>query len=179
MARITNGDRILLFFRPYKNRFIDDGAKLRFQTEHSISKEKEKDTKWTKDGVQTTVRDGETAVDIKSLKYEEDEAIKNVFDELEEVFDDNELLETWEVNLDKVNADGDYIIKYFQGFLESFEYTAGDSGVEATMKYAANGKGVIGTDKLSEAQLAAIDEEAYEYHSIQKLTEPTPTEPQG
>ena len=40
MARITMGDRLLLFFREYNLRETENGSKLRFQTEHSISKEK-------------------------------------------------------------------------------------------------------------------------------------------
>ena len=69
MARITMGDRLLLFFREYNLRETENGSKLRFQTEHSISKEKESDAIWTKDGTQNTIRDGENTISISSLKY--------------------------------------------------------------------------------------------------------------
>ena len=171
MARTTSGDRLLLFFRDYEKRNTDDGAKLRFQTEHTLSKEKEKISTWTKDGLQNKMKDGETAIDIKSIKYEEDGDILNVFDQLEELFDNNKLVEVWEVNLDKYEAKKENPIRYFQGYLESFEYSAADEAVDATMKYVANGKGVKGTDELTEAQLAAIEAEAYEYTSIKALGE--------
>lgn len=169
MARITSGDRLLLFFRDFEKQQTDDGAKLRFQTEHSVSKEKESDSVWTKDGTQATIRDGENTISISSLKYEEDGDILNVFDQLEELFDNNKLVEVWQVNLDSATADGNYTANYYQGYFTSFEITAGDSAVEASIEYAINGRGVKGTDKLTPEQIAAIEAEAYEYTSIKAL----------
>ena len=169
MARITRGDRLLLFFRDYDKQQTDDGAKLRFQTEHSISKDKESDSVWTKDGSQVTVRDGENTLSISSLKYEEDGDILNVFDQLEELFDDNKLVEVWQVNLDSKTEAGAYKTTYYQGHFTSFEITAGDSAVEASIEYAINGRGVKGTDNLTPSQIAAIEAEAYEYTSIKAL----------
>lgn len=169
MARIVRGDRLLLFFRDYDKQQTDDGAKLRFQTEHSVSKEKETDSIWTKDGSQVTVRDGENTLSISSLKYEEDGDILNVFGQLEELFDDNKLVEVWQVNLDSKTEDGTYKITYYQGHFTSFEITAGDSAVEASIEYAVNGRGVKGTDTLTPEQIEAVEAEAYEYTSIKAL----------
>ena len=161
MARILMGKRVLLFFRDFEKQQTDDGAKLRFQTEHSISKDKEIESIPTKDGIQTAINDGENTISISSLKYEEDADILNVFDQLEELFDNNKLVEVWQVNLDSATTDGTYTVDYYQGYFTSFEITAGDSAVEASIEYAINGRGVKGTDKLTPEQIAAIEAEAY------------------
>lgn len=170
MARITMGDRLLLFFREYNLRETENGSKLRFQTEHSISKEKESDAIWTKDGTQNTIRDGENTISISSLKYEEDDDILSVLDKLEKMFEDNKLVEIWQVNLDSATTpEGTYSAHYFQGYFTSLEITAADSAVEVSLEYAINGRGAKGTDLLTPEQIGAINAEQYEYQSIKAL----------
>lgn len=172
MARITMGERLILFFREYNLRETEDGAKLRFQTEHSISKGKETDAIWTKDGTQNTIRDGENTVSISSLAYRDDDKTLGVLGDLEDMFDNNKLVEVWQVDLDsETTPSGTYEAHYFQGYFTSFEKSAGDSAVEVSIEYAINGRGVKGSDLLTAEQIGAIDAVQYEYQSIKALGE--------
>lgn len=170
MARITMGERLILFFREYNLRETEDGAKLRFQTEHSIAKGKESDAIWTKDGTQNTIRDGENTVSITSLAYRDDDKTLGVLGDLEDMFDNNKLVEVWQVDLDSAaTPSGTYEAHYFQGYFTSFEKSAGDSAVEVSIEYAINGRGVKGSDLLTAEQIGAIDAVQYEYQSIKAL----------
>ena len=55
MAELIMGENLVLFFREYAKRNSEDGAKLRFQTEHSLSFEKESEGTKTKDGVMNSI----------------------------------------------------------------------------------------------------------------------------
>ncbi len=50
MASVISGKDMLLFFRKRADHATVDASKLRFQTEHSISMEKESESTQTKDG---------------------------------------------------------------------------------------------------------------------------------
>ena len=49
MAELIMGKNLILFFREYAKRTTEDGSKLRFQTEHSMSFEKETEATSTKE----------------------------------------------------------------------------------------------------------------------------------
>ena len=51
MAELIMGKNLILFFREYAKRTTEDGSKLRFQTEHSMSFSKETEATSTKDGI--------------------------------------------------------------------------------------------------------------------------------
>lgn len=168
MSKLTMGERLLLFFREHNQKDTEDGSKLKFQTEHSISKEKETESIWTKDGVRNTISDGSNTASISAYAYRDDDGTLGVLGELEELFDDNKLVEIWEVDLDSEDS-GTYNATYFQGYFTSFERTAGDSAVEVSIEYAIDGKGVKGSDLLTEEQIGAINALQYEYQSIKAL----------
>lgn len=168
MSKLTMGEHLLLFFRDHNKQETEDGSKLKFQTEHSISKEKETESIWTKDGMRNTVSDGSNTVSISAYAYRDDDGTLGVLGDLEELFDSNKRVEIWEVDLDSEDA-GKYNATYFQGYFTSFERTAGDSAVEVSIEYAIDGKGVKGTDLLTEEQLGAINSLQYEYQSIKAL----------
>ena len=168
MAQAIQGKDLVLFFRALKNKATDDGAKLKFQTEHEIAKEKESSTTATKDGVIVSVSDGESTASITSIAYREDDATTEVWKELESYFKANEIVEIWEVDLGSktgVLGSETYEVEYFQGYFTSFSKTAPtDDMVELSMEYLINGSGVSGTDTLTTAQQVAISQ--YEYAEL-------------
>ena len=169
MAQLISGRNLILFFREYAERANEDGAKLRFQTEHSISFEKESEATLTKDGVINTIADGENTVDTTSLAYVDDEGTIETWKTLRNMFRRNALVELWEVDITNATADNlEVDPTYYQGYLTSFEISApADGQVELSYSFAINGNGVEGTDTLTAEQLEAVQSTLYEYKTIQ------------
>lgn len=170
MAQAIDGKDYLLFFRAWKNRATDAGAKLAFQTEHSIDMSKETETTSTKDGNINTIADGDNTISITSIAYREDTGTATVWEKLKEHYKANELVEVWEVDRNSLTTDGKYKADYYQGFLSSFTKSApSDAQSELEMEYAINGNGVSGEVTLSDAQQAVAQ---YVFHDL----EPVPAE---
>lgn len=169
MAQLISGRNLILFFREYAERATEDGAKLRFQTEHSISFEKESEATLTKDGVINTIADGENTADITSLAYVDDEGTIETWKTLRNMFRRNALVELWEVDITNATADNlEVDPTYYQGYFTSFEISApADGQVELSYSFAINGNGVEGTDTLTSEQLEAVQSTLYEYKTIQ------------
>ena len=169
MAQLISGRNLILFFREYAERANEDGAKLRFQTEHSISFEKESEATLTKDGVINTIADGENTADITPLAYVDDEGTIETWKTLRNMFRRNALVELWEVDITNATADNlEVDPTYYQGYFTSFEISApADGQVELSYSFAINGNGVEGTDTLTAEQLEAVQSTLYEYKTIQ------------
>lgn len=166
MAELISGKDLVLFFRRRADSETEDGAKLKFQTEHSLSFGKENESVVTKDGTMNTISDGENTADITSLAYVEDTGTVNVWKELRTWFKANDLVEIWQVDLASVLTN-EYDVEYFQGYITTFDISApADGNVELSMSYAINGNGAEGKDTLTPEQLATIESAAYEYQSI-------------
>lgn len=171
MAELLMGKNLILFFREHSKRQTEDGAKLRFQTEHTITKEKETEAIITKDGVINTIGDGENTAEVTSLAYIDDEETITTWRQLEDMFDRNVLVEMWEIDITDPEAK-EFDAKYYQGYFTSFEISApADGQTELTYEFAINGNGVEGTDTLNEEQLAAVKKTMYEYTQIARLGE--------
>ena len=168
MAELISGRNLVLFFREYANRATEDGSKLRFQTEHSMSFEKETEATRTKDGVINTISDGENTADSTSLAYVDDEGTIETWKTLRDMFKRNALVELWEVDITGADAESlDVEPTYYQGYFTSFELSApADGQVELSYSFAINGNGVEGTDTLTAEQLLAVQSTLYEYQSI-------------
>lgn len=170
MAELLMGKNLVLFFREEAKKATEDGAKLRFQTEHSISKEKETESIPTKDGVINTIGDGENTAEVTSLAYIDDKETITTWRTLEDMFDRNALVEMWEVDITNPEAET-FDAVYYQGYFTSFELSApADGQVELNYSFAINGKGVKGKDTLTEAQLASVKAAMYEYTKIQAVS---------
>lgn len=167
-VKVLSGRNVILFFRALEKKATQDASKLRFQTEHAISKEKEVESTVTKDGIYNTISPGSNTADISSLAYEDDSATIEVWRELEQMFDEEQIVEMWQVDITNVNADNLNVDPdYFQGVFTSFEMTSPAEGeIELNYSYAINGDGVRGTDTLSPEQLAAVEASIYEYESM-------------
>ena len=158
---------MLLFFRKRADHATADASKLRFQTEHSISMEKESESTQTKDGIYVTVSDGENSADISSLAYREDDETIEVWKELKGYFQDNEEMEMWQVDINSGLNGTDLDADYYRGFFTAFELSAAaDGNVELSYTFAINGNGAEGTDSLTPEQLAEVRNAQYDYETL-------------
>ena len=167
-VEVLNGRNVLLFFRERAKHETEDADKLRFQTEHSISKEKETNTTITKDGPISSINDGESTADITSLAYRDDEAPVTTWEALEDMFDRNALVEMWQVDITGATSDNlEVEPTYYQGYFSSFELSApADGEVELSYSFVINGNGVKGMDQLTAGQLAEVESTIYEYETM-------------
>ena len=173
MVEVLNGKNVILFFREFAKRENESAAKLRFQTEHSISKSKENESTTTKDGVINSISDGENTADITSLAYSDDTQTLTTWQRLEEMFDKNALVEMWQVDISGVTSDNLQVKPtYFQGYFTDFELSApADGQVELSYTCAINGNGVSGDDVLTSEQLNSVQATVYEYQKMAKTSE--------
>lgn len=167
-VNVLSGRNVLLFFRERAKHATEDASRLRFQTEHSISKEKETNTTITKDGPISSISDGESTADISSLAFVDDTVTMTTWEELEDMFDRNALVEMWQVDITKATTTNpDVKPTYFQGYFSSFELSApADGEVELSYSFVINGNGVKGDDQLTAGQLASIESAIYEYETM-------------
>ena len=172
MATVISGKDMLLFFRKRADHATVDASKLRFQTEHSISMEKESESTQTKDGNVVTVSDGENSADISSLAYREDGETIEVWKELKGYFQDNELMEMWQVDINSGLNGTDLDADYYQGYFTAFELSsAADGNVELSYTFAINGNGATGTDSLTPEQLSEVRNAQYDYETLKATGE--------
>ncbi|MBG9981748.1 phage major tail protein, TP901-1 family [Aerococcaceae bacterium DSM 111020] len=167
---LIQGKNMLLFARLYKDRTVMPASKIRFQTEHSISMEKESESTITKDGTMVSISDGENEIDMTSLAYNDDEETLFGWRYLrDEGFKNNELVEIWQVDLDSLNDEGMVTADYFQGYFSAFELSApADGSVELNYTYAINGNGAQGQDTVD---MEAIKQTAYDYQRMAVATD--------
>lgn len=172
-VEVLSGRNVIVFFREYAKKATEDASKLRFQTEYSISMEKETESTVTKDGNINTINDGENEAEITSLAYREDGETIETWKKLQDMFNRNALVEMWQVDVTYVTKEKlDVTPDYFQGYFSSFELSApADDKVELNYTYAINGNGVTGEDKLSEEQLAMIEAAIYGYEKMAATTD--------
>lgn len=173
MAELIIGENLILFFREYAKRATEDASKLRFQTEHSMSFDKQTEGTKTKDGVINSISDGENSADITSLAYVEDTDTIEVWRQLRDMFNRNALVELWEVDFTGVTPENlDVKPMYYQGYFTSFNISApADGKVELSYSFAINGNGVEGVDTLTPEQLSAVKSALYEYKTLAKESE--------
>lgn len=165
--KTIHGMDLVLFFRKLAEKETADGARLRFQTEHSISESKETESNPTKDGQVVNVTDGEGSIDFTSYAYIEDGATIAMWETLYEWFQAEEMTEIWEVNTKDITPEGSYKPTYYVGYFTDYEKSAPADGiVELNFTFTLEGSGVKGEDTLTEAQLATLGSKAREYESI-------------
>lgn len=151
--KALQGSDYILFFRKWANRTTESGARLYFQTEHSIEKTKDNETTTTKDGTINTPGAVEGTVPITSVAYANDDDTIELWEQLEEWFDNGERIEVWEVNKAKTNTEGQYRARYLQGTLTDFTQSAPSDGVsELEMTFAIDQGGTKGYLELTAEQ---------------------------
>lgn len=173
---LIKGKNLLVFFRERSKHATEDGAKLRFQTEHSVAMSMENEAIITKDGVINNISEGENTADITSLAYVDDDATMTTWETLFDCYKRGVLMEMWEVDVTKVTPENLNIKPYYyQGYFTEFEKSApADGQVELSYSFAINGVGVKGDDVLSLAQVDAVKNALYEYEKILATEETEP-----
>ena len=122
MAEMQQGkDKILLFRKLSEQN--EEAAKLVFQTDHTFSYSRSLDRIVTKDGAVVKVGELESEVSIEAIQAKGDPVGKMLRDSVKK----GEKLELWEVTVDEdlKDEDGKYPAVYAQGYLDSWENTAG------------------------------------------------------
>lgn len=183
MPQAINGKDLLAFFRRFADRATVDARRNRFQTEHTVSAEKETNSTTTKDGPLNSIADGESTAEFTSIAYREDGAdVIALWKQMRKWFRDNELVEFWQVDFgSRRTEDGKEVfdVDYYQGKFTSFELSApADDLVELSFEFAIDGKGVEDhTDTLTAEQLQAIQSGMYDYETLAATGGATPTTP--
>lgn len=156
MSKIKSGKKQILLFRALKDAETAEARKLVYQLEHSVDKTKESETVQTKDGAVNLSGSHTEEITFSSNWAVED--AEDTLGMLEDTFDNDEVLEMWEVDLDSPEtAPGTYNGKYRQGMLNDFSYSAGaEDAVEVEMTFVTDYKAQKGVITLSEAQEAAV-----------------------
>lgn len=183
MATAINGKDLLAFFRRFADKTKVDARRNRFQTEHTVSSEKETNSTTTKDGNLNSIADGESTAEFTSIAYREDsQDVIELWKDMRKWFRDNELVEFWQVDLGSKRNEGGkdiFDVDYYQGHFTSFELSApADDLVELSFEFAIDGRGVEDhTDTLTSEQLAAIQSGMYDYETLAATGGASPTTP--
>ena len=148
------GVKKVLFFQAMDDTTTDgSGLRLAFQTEHTLTRERETIEELTKDG---NIKDtGEINASLSFTSY----VAKNdpTFDLLQEAFNNNETLQVWEADLTDKDEDDMYDSIYAQGKLTSFEVSnSADGFSELSTELAINLIPQRGPVTVSEAQFDAV-----------------------
>lgn len=148
------GVKKVLFFQAMDDTSTDgSGLRLAFQTEHTLTQERETIEELTKDG---NIKDtGEINASLSFTSY----VAKNdpTFDLLQDAFNNNETLQVWEADLTERDEDDMYDSIYAQGKLTSFEVSnSADGFSELSTELAINLIPQRGPVNVSEAQFDAV-----------------------
>lgn len=128
MANISpiKGQNKVLFFQGMDD-IETDGNKLRlaFQTEHSLSQERELIEESTKDGVLKEMSSNvNSSIDLTAYFAKNDTTAQL----LQDAFENNKTLQIWEVDLTPTEVENSYDALYAQGSLENLEQSNGTEG---------------------------------------------------
>ena len=148
------GVKKVLFFQAMDDTTTDgSGLRLAFQTEHTLTQERETIEELTKDGNIKDTGDINASLSFTSYVAKNDPT----FDLLQEAFNNNESLQVWEVDLTEKDEGETYDSLYAQGKLTSFEVSnSADGFSELSTELAINLIPQRGPVTVSEAQFDAV-----------------------
>ena len=159
MARTLSGTDFISYFRRLKDKDTTDAARLRFETESTISEEMEVNSTVTKEGVKSVVSNGENTADFSSLAYSNDTDTIEVWKELRTWFRQKEEVEFWNVNRATLTDTNQVDVDYHTGLFTSFEMSLPADG-EATLSYSyVINEMAEGVDTLDQSQLEELSDE--------------------
>ena len=153
--KAIQGSKILYLFRILSKAATSNAMAMAFVTENERSKSKDVETTQTKDGAVLTPGAIEGEVSATAILSTDD----TMAEELEDALDNNEVLEIWEVNLEKPGTtDGKYKGRYFQGYLTEFTLTSSsEEAAEYETTFALIGSGAKGDVTVSDEQMAVAE----------------------
>lgn len=148
------GVKKVLFFQAMDDTTTDgSGLRLAFQTEHTLTQERETIEELTKDGNIKDTSEINATLSFTSYVAKNDPT----FDLLQESFNNNETVQVWEVDLTEMDGENLYDSIYAQGKLTSFEVSnSADGFAELSTELAINLIPQRGPVTVSEAQFDAV-----------------------
>ncbi len=160
------GSRIVYLYRVLKNEATDDAKAIAFTTENERTKSRDTNTVETKDGPIVTPGAMESEITVTAVFSSEGDEI---IGKLEKALDNSEMVEVWEVNLDKpgeTENEGKFASKYFRGQVAEFGITSSsEDHAEASLTFSLNGTGEDGYATVSDEQLELA---SYVFRDTQK-----------
>ena len=169
------GKDVILLYRLLKKETQEAAWKLAFQTEHSNGKTKSFDTVTTKDGPIGSPGEVEYELSATSIVANGDPHI----DEMDQAFDDDEIVEVWEIDKSEKGKDGSedadkYKAKYLQAYITGFTPSANtEDNVELELEFGVFGRARRGYATLTKDQAEVVQ---YVFKDTVKATEPEETE---
>ncbi|MEQ7202357.1 phage major tail protein, TP901-1 family [Lactococcus lactis] len=159
MAELTakQGKDIILLYRLRSKATQEAAWKLAFQTEHSNEKTRDYNTTTTKDGPVGALADVEYKLTATSIAANGDPHL----DEMDQAFDDAEIIEVWEIDKAEKGKDDankeKYKAKYLRAYLTSFSYEPNsEDALELSMEFGVFGKPQKGYATLTDEQAAVV-----------------------
>ena len=160
------GSRIIYLYRILKDAATSDATAIAFTTENERTKSRDTNTVETKDGPIVTPGAMESEITVTAVFSSEGDEI---IGKLEKALDNSEMVEVWEVNLDKpgeTENEGKFASKYFRGQVAEFGLTSSsEDHAEASLTFSLNGTGEDGYATVSDEQLELA---SYVFRDTQK-----------
>ena len=146
------GKNLILLWRLLEDATTSAGAKLAFQTEHSVSVKRSADTTETKDGPLVTGGGLEEEIPFNCIMAKDDPVVAM----LQKALRENKVLEQWEVDITKATANK-YPATYRQGLLSELEKSANTEDlVELSGTFVVNGLAQTGEVELTAEQAEVV-----------------------
>lgn len=154
ILEMIDGKNKILLFRELSKQATREATKLVFQTEHTFGFDRDIDRITTKDGTILKLGELESEVSIEAIQAKRDPvaqflrmaAIRGI------------KLEIWEVSVDEdLEEDGKYPAIYAQGYLDSWEGSAGaEDEAEISSNFIVELEPQFGMATLTEEQQEAV-----------------------
>lgn len=164
MTTVSKGQKTVLFFQKL-NDATTDGNKLRlaFQTDHSLSRERESIEEATKDGTLKDTGNESASFDITAYVSRDDATHKLVKD----AYTNDELIQVWEVDITTPMESGKYPALYAQGKFTNYNTSSSVDGyTELSTTFAVNLTPQDGEVTLTPDQFSAVQ---YAFHDFGEL----------
>lgn len=146
------GKNQILLFRLLEEATKKTGAKLAFQTEHSVEKSRDSDTTETKDGPITIGQGIEESIPFSCIMAKDDPVV----DLLDIAINENKIVELWEVDITKENQ-GKFPAIYRQGLITELNKTANTEDlIELEGTFITNGIAQKGEVELTKEQQEVV-----------------------
>lgn len=157
------GMNSLLYVRLLKNADKEDGQLVPMQTSMDFDLKRDSDSTTTKSGNVNTTSSIET-----ELKTEFIDNISKVSDDLYDAIMNNERVEAWKINIDRINDKGQYFAWYMRGSVTE-DSNGNDSDDNATreLTFSIDGKPKRGWLTLPESAKEELD---YVFRGIVKIS---------
>lgn len=165
MITPIKGQKKVLFFQAMDDT-ENDGNELRlaFQTEHTLSRERDLMEEMTKDGMIKMTNDQENvSLDITAFVAKGD----STYELLRDSYAENKQLQVWEVDITEESSTGEYPAVYMQGYLENFEESAGaEDFSELSTTFQVNLSPQTGDVTLTPEQFSAVQYAFYDFGEL-------------